>query len=92
MKTKEEIRAARESSDYAERKLGVPVDRSEVIFMYGRECYCGVIRNVEGKEYLKMVVVDNLPHITIPQTTEFSWGFLRRFARDPGTGLLEERY
>ena len=92
MKTKEEIRTARESSDYAERKLGVPVDRSEVIFMYGRECYCGVIRNVEGKEYLKMVVVDNLPHITIPQTTEFSWGFLRRFARDPGTGLLEERY
>lgn len=92
VKTEEEIRAARTSSDYATRKIGVPVDRSEVVYMFGSECYCGYLKNFEGKEYLKLVVVDNLPHITIPQMSELSWSFLRRFARNLETGELVELY
>ncbi len=90
--TPEEIRAAHDSQDYATRMLGVPTDRTEVKVLYGTECYFGHVRNKEGKEHLRLVTVDNLPHITNPMFPEISWTFLRRFARDQETGALVELY
>lgn len=91
-KTLEEIRAAHDSASYAVRRLGVPADEAEVKFIDGVECYVGHVFNREGKERLRLVTIDNLPHITNPMFPMMSWSFLRRFARNNGTGELIELY
>ena len=91
-RTKEEIRAALNGPSYANRRLGVPTDYAEVEIVYGRECYIGHVLNEKGKEYLRLVTVDNLPHITTPMTPSLSWSYMRRFARNTATGELIELY
>ncbi len=91
-RTKQEIRDALTGPSYPNRKLGVPTDDAEVEIVYGRECYIGRMKNEAGKEILRLVTVDNLPHITTPMTPVLSWTFMRRFAREIETGALVMRY
>lgn len=86
------IRGALTGESYPNRRLGVPTDRAEVEVVFGRECYIGDVLNQDGKRHLRLVTVDNLPHITTPMTPMLSWSFLRRFARDTKTGGLIELY
>lgn len=90
MRTVEEIAATRNSSDLAERCIGVPADRTEVLTLDGSENYIADIKNNEGKYHLRMIALGNMPHTVTPAMIQLSWSFLRRFARDQETGAIIE--
>ncbi len=90
VKSKKEILGAAESSDRVEQKLGFPVDSSQILMQDGFEHYIGDIRNRDGKSYLRMVGVENTPHVPTPSMLNLAWSFVRRFAREGGTGSIVE--
>lgn len=90
MRTVEEIAATRHSRDLAERNIGVPADRTEVLTLDGSENYIADIKNTDGKYHLRMVALGNMPHTVTPAMIQLSWAFLRRFARDLKTGEIIE--
>ena len=85
----EEVEAALESKDLAERKNGVVADHTEVRYVMGHEVYIADVYNNAGKHHLRFVSLDNLPHMITPQMAELSWEFLRRFARDEDGRIVE---
>ncbi|MGI6072347.1 MAG: hypothetical protein ACOX75_04970 [Lachnospiraceae bacterium] len=91
-KSDDEIIAALDSSDKANRINGVPGDISETTFSMGFEVYISDILNKEGKRHLRFVTLENLPHMISPQMAELSWSFLKRFKRNPKTGEIVELY
>ena len=88
-RTDEEIKAALTSPDLATRKNGVPADRTEVLYAMGHEVYVSDIYNVEGKCHLRLVTLENLPHMISPQMAELAWTFLRRFVREADGSIAE---
>ena len=88
-RTAEEVEAALETSDLAQRKNGVVADHTEVRYMMGHEVYIADVHNNEGKHHLRFVSLDNLPHMITPQMAELSWEFLRRFARKEDGSIAE---
>ena len=90
MRTLEEIAATRHSEDLAERSIGVPADRTEVLTLDGSENYIADIKNKDGKYHLRMVALGNMPHTVTPAMIQLSWSFLRRFARNLETGEIIE--
>jgi pimeloyl-ACP methyl ester carboxylesterase len=92
MKTAEDIKLAQSSEDYATRKLGLPVDRTSVIWSHGFEHYIGEVKNIDGKYHLSLFISQNMPHTTTPFMLDMAWSFLRRFARDPKTKKIIELY
>ena len=92
MKSYEEIVATKNSSDIVERKLGIPADRTDVLFLDGYEQYIADIRNLEGKYHLRVIGQENCPHCAQPSKYTLSWSFLRRFARNLETGEVVELY
>ena len=88
-KSIEEVEAALESKDLAERKNGVVADHTEVRYAMGHEVYIADVYNNAGKHHLRFVSLDNLPHMITPQMAELSWEFLRRFARDENGKIVE---
>ena len=91
-KTLKEIYDAAESEDGAIRKLGIPADKSETMWMDGSEIYIADIRNENGRYHLRVVGEENMPHNTTPVQQKLSWSFMRRFARNPDTGETIELY
>ncbi|PNV60425.1 hypothetical protein C0033_19315 [Clostridium sp. chh4-2] len=91
-KTLKEIYDAAESEDGAVRKLGIPADKSETMWMDGSEIYIADIRNENGRYHLRVVGEENMPHNTTPVQQKLSWSFMRRFARNPDTGETIELY
>jgi pimeloyl-ACP methyl ester carboxylesterase len=91
-KTIEEIAATKNSADYVERQLGIPADKTEVLFLDGSENYIADIKNVDGKYHLRIVALGNMPHTVTPTMIKLAWSFLRRFARDQETGECIELY
>ncbi len=85
----EEVEAALQSDDLAQRRNGVPADRTEVRYSMGHEVYVADVRNDDGNWQLRFVSIENLPHMITPQMAELSWEFLRRFARQPD-GTIQE--
>jgi hypothetical protein len=81
-----------ESGNLVERKLGVPVDEGRVLWLDGFEHYIGDYINEDGKRWLRMVRIDNMPHTVTASMLTMAWSFLRRFARDPQSGKIIERY
>ena len=92
MKTLDEIRAMAESEDFVTRKLGIPCDKSEVLFVDGFEHYMADIQNSAGKYHLRMVGIENMPHMPLPSMVGLSWSFMRRFARNRKTQEVVELY
>lgn len=82
MKSFEEIRAARSSKNKAERILGFPADHAETVWADGAEHYIADVTNVEGKNHLRIVSSENMPHTVTPFMIDVSWNYLRRFARN----------
>ncbi|MGM9522670.1 MAG: hypothetical protein ACI3VB_09360 [Oscillospiraceae bacterium] len=92
MKTEEEIYATQNSKDYVERKLGIPADKTDVLFMDDGEVYIADIKNVNGDYHLRVCGYENTPHAVTPEFADMAWSFLRRFARDQETGETIELY
>lgn len=92
VKTLDEIGATAKSEDLVTRKLGIPCDKSEVLFIDGFEHYVADIRNTAGKYHLRMVGIENMPHMPLPSMVGLSWSFMRRFARNRKTLEVVERY
>lgn len=88
-KTVEEVEAALQSKDLAERRNGVVADHTEVRYVMGHEVYLADVYNNAGKHHLRFASLDNLPHMISPQMAELSWEFLRRFARDENGAIVE---
>ena len=86
----EDFRAAYESGDKATRMLGVPNDRSEVLYLEGDEHYIADIRNDQGRYHMRFVSIENMPHNPHPTMQILEWSFVRRFARDPETKEILE--
>lgn len=91
-KTTEQIAAAQHSSDIVERKIGVPFDETQVLWMDGFEHYIGDLVNRDGKRWTRMVCIDNSPHTVTASMLTLAWSFMRRFERDLETGEIVERY
>ena len=91
-KTMEQIAAAQFSPNVVERRMGVPFDETQVLWMDGFEHYIGDLTNDEGKKWTRMVCIDNSPHTVTASMLTLCWSFLRRFARDLETGEVVELY
>lgn len=91
-KTDDEITASRASADLATRMVGVPNDGTDIQYRYGCECYIADVQNNAGKKHLRLVTLENMPHMPAPQMPALSWDFLSRFARDLETGEVLELY
>ena len=91
-RTYNEIAAARTSPNLATRMVGVPNDGAGIQFRYGCDCYIADITNNAGKNHLRLVTLENLPHMPAPQMPELTWDFVRRFARNLETGEVVELY
>ena len=89
-RTLDEIKAAEFSSNKAERELGIPCDRAETIYINGFEHYVGDIKNKDGNYRLRIIGVQNCPHMPVPSMHELVWNYMRQFARDPETGKIIE--
>ena len=92
MKTEEEICATEFSKDYVERRLGIPADKTDVLYMDGSEIYLADIRNNNGDWHFRVAAFENCPHETSPDYAKIMWSFCRRFARDQETGETIELY
>jgi hypothetical protein len=90
--TREQILAAGNSSNTVEREMGFPVDRSEILFAEGFCHYIADLKNNQGRYHLRMVALENMPHVPTPMMLDLAWDFLRRFQRDLETGQIIERY
>lgn len=90
--SRQALLAARESSNIVERELGFPVDRSSVRVMDGFRVYIGDWKNEQGHYYLRMVGLENTPHLPTPAMLNLAWEFMSRFARDPETGTILELF
>lgn len=92
MKTLEEIKATKDSPDYVERMLGIPADKTDMLYLDGSENYIADIKNVDGRYHLRIVALGNMTHTVTPAMIDFSWSFLRRFARNQESGECVELY
>ncbi len=92
MRSDEEILGAFESRNAAERITALPGDHFETLWLAGFENYIVDFTNVDGKNHLRVVRGQNMPHTVTPTMCTLAWSFLRRFAKDPETGKLYERY
>ena len=45
-----------------ERVLGFPVDRADIVYAEGSECYIGDIKNIDGNFRFRTVAMENIPH------------------------------
>lgn len=89
-RTDEEILAAKKSRDIVERELGFPVDLSSVRVMDGFRCFIGDLKDRHGRYLLRMVGLENMPHLPTPAMLALCWEFVSRFARDQETGEIIE--
>lgn len=90
--TREELLAAANSDNTVEREMGFPVDRSEILFAEGFNHYIADLKNRNGQYHLRMVALENMPHVPTPVMLELAWDFVRRFARNLETGEIVELY
>jgi len=91
-KSAETLREAFNSPDSTTRITGLPGDRTETVWADGFEHYIADFRNADGNWHFRAVRSQNMPHTTTPFMLTAAWSFLRRFARDPKTGRIIERY
>jgi hypothetical protein len=92
MKTREEIMAAEHSPDYVTRLFGLPNDGSSLQVIDGVEHYIIDVKNLDGRDHLRLVGIQNMIHTPEPTMPMVAWTFMRRFARDQKTGKVIELY
>ena len=92
MKTREQIMAAEHSDDYVTRLYGLPNDGSSLQVIDGVDHYIIDVKNIDGKDHMRFVAIDNMFHTTEPTMPTLAWTFMSRFARDQKTGKVIELY
>ena len=92
LKSPDEILSAPLSTDLATRMLGVPVDRTEIVYFESDPCYIGDVYNNEDQLHFRIVTIDNLCHATSAHMPGLTWSFLRQFRRNPATGEIENLF
>ena len=92
MKTSDEILSAEHSDDFVTRVFGLPNDGSSLQVIDGIEHYTIDIKNVDGRNHLRVVGIENMIHTTEPTMPMVGWTFMRRFARDQKNGEVVELY
>jgi hypothetical protein len=90
--TSEVFAAARIGPDLATRAIGVPGDRTDVLYRMGGEVYLVDHLDSRGRLRLRLIALENMPHMPAPQMPELAWDFLRRFRRSPQTGAIIDTY
>lgn len=91
-KTEKDILDAFESEDYTERTTCLAGDRFQTLWADGIEHYIVGFRNREGREHLRIIRQQNMPHTITPMMCTLTWDFMRRFRRDPETKKIIELY
>jgi hypothetical protein len=91
-KTREQIMATAHSSDYVTRLYGLPNDGSSLQIVDSVEHYIIDVKNIDGRNHLRIVTVQNMIHTPEPTMPMLSWSWMRRFARDQTTGKVIELY
>lgn len=81
--SKEEVLAAKNSSDEVVRAHGIPYDHTEVREIYGVKHFIGDFRNDQGKNLLRFISVDNAPHWPPCTMPALQWEFISKYGRDP---------
>jgi len=87
--TSEQIIACTDSDFETERILGFPVDQCDVRLIDGWKHYIGDLKNKNGKYHLRMVAVENCPHIPSPAMLDLAWEFCSSFARNSDGTITE---
>lgn len=88
----EEINAPLHDSNPVRAGIGFPVDRAFEEYHSYSPVYIGDVLNDDGKNYLRLAILQNSTHIVSAQMPEISWEFMKRFARDLETGETIELY
>jgi hypothetical protein len=83
---------ARTGPDLATRAIGVPGDGTNVLYRMGGEVYLVDHLDSRGRLRLRLIALENMPHLPAPQMPDLAWDFLRRFRREPGTGVIVDTY
>jgi len=91
-KTDEQILAAFDSTDHAQKVTCLPGDSFTTLWAEGIENYIVDFINVDGKKHLRCLRQQNMPHTVTPFMCTLSWDFMRRFRRNPETKEIEELY
>ena len=86
--SKEEVLAAKDSSDEVVRAHGIPYDHTEVREIYGVKHFIGDFRNDKGKDLLRFISVDNHPHWPPCTMPALQWEFISKYGRDARTKEL----
>lgn len=92
IKSTEEIEAAFTSSNYVQKTTCMPGDRFHLLWKDGIEFYTVDFLNNKGKNHLRVIRQQNMPHTITPMMCTLSWDFLRRFRRDPETKEIIELF
>lgn len=79
-------KAASQTADIVEEKLGFPFEKTSVIVREHRSHYIGDSISEDGENYFRMIVMGNSPHWPSQALTELTWEFISQFALDPETG------
>lgn len=79
--------------DELHHAVGFYGDKEETQIHYGYKHYVVDIKNQEGMDAFRYVVVENSPHAWPLMTAYMTWDFFRNFRRDTATGkIVVDRY
>ena len=81
-------KAAEHSPDIVTEKLGFPFEKTKVINYEGRSHYVGDCVNNKGEVLARFICIGKSAHWPCAALVEFTWDFIRNFARDVNTGHL----
>ena len=87
--TKAQMLDSCHSADRVERMIGTIFDDTEIEQHDGRDFCIGNYYDEQGRNMMKIVGIDNLPHFPVPFIAEFEWDFLSAYRRDPQTKQIE---
>lgn len=91
-RTSEQILSSFDSTNYVEKTTCMAGDRFHLLWKDGIEFYTVDFLNNEGKNHLRVIRQQNMPHTITPMMCTLSWDFLRRFKRDPETHQIIELF
>jgi len=84
-------RAAAETADIVEEKIGFPFEKTQVITREHRSHYMGDCVTAEGETRVRFIGLAKSPHWPSKALTELTWEFISRFSLDPETGISYRR-
>ena len=75
------------SLNTVESKLGIKVDAARIIRTDTRY-YVGDLLNDQKQNLIRIVLAENVPHMTSANHAAMAWDFMKQFSRDRASGQL----